>query len=875
VTIRAFAGERASRTHENQMLQAFLEHLEPRWAASEDWIYVVANAMWEGAEVDVVCILPSAILVADFKSYQGRITGTENGRWQADGVVVKGGSKANPFAQIRDNKFSVINWHKRKDLLPGRNLGHVSGCVIFSGPITAEVDVSSNVKSWFHVTDFQHCASVIESLASPSLMLHESEAAEIVRLLGVGEHRWQRSHPGVESIRAAAADGPERPPLTQHQQDAVLTIASFLEAGSHRSLAVLGMTSTGKSRVLAETMNVAGAQGRQTVALAPNSRLAAIARKKQRIPCSSVYQHVFDVAKLSGKRRIKNQIVPISECKDPEDCVYLVDEAQLLSNALFETADGTRFGSGHLLADFFEFAQIGKSGRQVIFFGDQYQISRGNVAESVLDGGFQEARDLSHRAIELEQLIDTTGGSAQIQNAKLLVEAIRAKGFARLQFREDDAFRILTRQQAAVGLLEHFRACPSDVWYLAETHMKVGELTRWLRPKFLEKAELDTIEPGEMLEVFMPSWMDVADPFAEFVGPQFQAGQRIRVEVAGPYQQRSQPLNGQKVDIRFSTRACSLNSGRVDADRVEFLEDFLIAERPELPAATLVAIDVWCATNDHVGFVLARYGYASTVHHAQGMTQPLCYVNAEHAAGWHSEGYFRWLYTAITRAERSVALFNFEPIHPFDTAAWNPAAAQVSTNVPIGTGWQFDPDAAVSERDQQRDVPQGLLEHSKNPRISVAIWLRVVRGVEDAGWQVAKIASHAYQEQLELVGPNGDHLQLKIAYNGKNVVTAIHANDSADWQLLSAITAGCLASNAYSAIASMLLEALQVRLSRHDWQVVSATETNYRLLVTVAKGPADLVQLELNFDKQGLVSSIRPLLFSEEALVDQIRGAML
>ena len=72
-------GDKASRTHENQMLQVFLGQLEERWADSTDWIFVVANAMWNGAEIDLVCILPSAIIVADFKSYGGTLSGTENG----------------------------------------------------------------------------------------------------------------------------------------------------------------------------------------------------------------------------------------------------------------------------------------------------------------------------------------------------------------------------------------------------------------------------------------------------------------------------------------------------------------------------------------------------------------------------------------------------------------------------------------------------------------------------------------------------------------------------------------------------------------------------------------------------------------------------
>ena len=107
MTIHVY-GEKANRTHENQMLQSFLERLEDRWASSADWIFIVANTLWNGSEIDLVCILPSAIIVIDFKNYGGRLTGTENGAWRADSVPVIGGTKANPYLQLRSNKFSVL-----------------------------------------------------------------------------------------------------------------------------------------------------------------------------------------------------------------------------------------------------------------------------------------------------------------------------------------------------------------------------------------------------------------------------------------------------------------------------------------------------------------------------------------------------------------------------------------------------------------------------------------------------------------------------------------------------------------------------------------------------------------------------------------------
>ena len=292
MTIHAFAGEKASRTHENQMLQMFLERLEDRWSQSTDWIYVVANAMWEGAEVDLVCILPTMILVADFKNYRGRISGSENGQWFADGVPVKGGAQKNPYVQLRNNRYSIMDWLKARANLGGRNLGHLAAGVIFSGPITDELDISQRSKSWFHVTDLDRCVTTLDCLASPELTLRQDEAEHIVRVLGVTPHRWQSSRPAVRPV-GGRTEEVAKPPLTQHQLEALGAIDYFLQSDESRSMSVLGMTSTGKTRLLSGVVEQVERLGRKAVALTPNARLRLIAEEEHGIEARSVYQHLY------------------------------------------------------------------------------------------------------------------------------------------------------------------------------------------------------------------------------------------------------------------------------------------------------------------------------------------------------------------------------------------------------------------------------------------------------------------------------------------------------------------------------------------------------------------------------------------------------
>lgn len=882
-------GERASRTHENQMLQAFLERLQDRWAASDDWIFVIANALWNGAEIDLVCVLPSAILVADFKGHGGKLTGTENGPWQADGILVKGGSKANPFQQLRDNKFSVLNWLESRSLLPGRNLGHISAGVVFSRRIVDQLELPSKVRSWLYPTDMATCTTLLEGLGSPELRIERREAQEIVRQLGVQAMEWNSTRPTIRPIESSSVQPQHLPSATPHQQEALQALCSFVSSDEMVSFSVLGMTSTGKSRLLALAVEEVKRAGRKAIVLEPNRRLA----DRAEVEATSIYAHLYsgraneEDGQNPGAEEKKLKVIPLRQCDDPEDCVYLLDDAHLLGNSRFTTPDGKQYGSGHLLVDYFDFAELGKSKRKVIFFGDHYQIQRSADDESALLGEFQKKRDVKHQSLELNQLIDATGGSAKLANAERIVNSIRSKRFAELDLSMDEGFRQSEKQGAAAEMLEHFRFDPLSVWYLAETHAKTNALTQWVRERLHDKKLLASVEPGDLLEIYVSP--DARDPLEP--GGYWQIDGRQKVVGVGDRTGYSQGLTwATKNPVRFHSIACGV--GNPDETKINLFEEFLNAEKPELEKETAVAESVWrsyieqarkkaskdgsnlAAIPSPPDFVYARFGYASTVHHAQGMSQPICYINCDHAAGRHTEAYFRWLYSALTVGERELVLINFTEIHPFDSATWNASAVTVAKDIAVGAGWSFEANGVASERDLHRDRPPGL-DQSKDILKSAAIWLRIAQVIESLGWRVGKAECYSYQEQYGLVGPNGEQCKMRVPYNCQNIVTAMHINDPAFWPLLTEAAAGCLQTNSHSPEADDLLRSIRSRSERKGWQLVSHTETSYRLMITLVRHQDERALIEVNFDKQGLVSNLRPRQVSDLGLLDEIKGIFL
>lgn len=178
-------GQKADRTHENKMLRAFIQALKADWTGSGQSITLIANSMWDGNEVDLVCLLPTAVLIVDFKHYSGHLVGGENGPWRMNGDEVQGGSKANPYQQIRDYKFAIIGWLEKQGLLAGQNIGHINGAVVFTGPITGSVDISIKASYWFHTTDIAGSPAILADLASTALRVTPRDIEAIKQALAV------------------------------------------------------------------------------------------------------------------------------------------------------------------------------------------------------------------------------------------------------------------------------------------------------------------------------------------------------------------------------------------------------------------------------------------------------------------------------------------------------------------------------------------------------------------------------------------------------------------------------------------------------------------------------------------------------------------
>lgn len=171
-------------THENRIFDALLGRLEEVWGNSEDIVLLLGNFHCQGSEIDAAILKKDSITVIDFKDYGGIIKFSENGKWLADTVGIRGGNKPNPYIQIRHNKFALLESLKRISFPSGNqpNLGHISGLVLFHKSITFEDNqLPPNIERWFHIVDLDNIIERLSQITSREISLSNQDLDHIQR----------------------------------------------------------------------------------------------------------------------------------------------------------------------------------------------------------------------------------------------------------------------------------------------------------------------------------------------------------------------------------------------------------------------------------------------------------------------------------------------------------------------------------------------------------------------------------------------------------------------------------------------------------------------------------------------------------------------
>ncbi|MBK1620315.1 hypothetical protein CKO42_18085 [Lamprobacter modestohalophilus] len=461
-----------------------------------------------------------------------------------------------------------------------------------------------------------------------------------------------------------------------------------------------GGAGTGKTTLLAALALWLKAERLPHAFLAPTGRAARILRDKTGADTSTIHQRIYSFAKLEVFEEAKLKNDPGMRVRfhlkgdDPGSTLFVVDEASMVGDQA-DKQDMLRFGSGRLLADLIEYTRIGRLGRmcgdigaKLLFVGDPAQLPpvRQSSSPALSSEHLSSEYGLSCIDLELTDVHRQETGSAILERATEIRQAVQSKSFN--HFRLSPFGETLIEETVVQGIDRIARAYqerrPHGV-LITYTNAKAAEMNRAIRGRLWGDENAD-LRPGDRLLINRNS------PRCDLFN-----GDLVQVlDVSGMPDRRTVQPRGLTFPITLTFRKATVayrNSGGI-VQRMEclLLENLLNSKQgaltPEEQRALLVEFqkryrDLKRNTN---AFSLAlkddpwfnalqvKYGYAMTCHKAQGGEWESAVVYFDFSGGKQNADFFRWAYTAITRAKKTLVTIGAPEFDAYSEMQWQTLA---------------------------------------------------------------------------------------------------------------------------------------------------------------------------------------------------------
>jgi hypothetical protein len=356
------------------------------------------------------------------------------------------------------------------------------------------------------------------------------------------------------------------------------------------------------------------------------------------------------------------------------DHCSIVDEASMFPSAKHEQ-ELIKFGTGYLLADWVQRTEIGRktNSRKAIFVGDPAQLPPVNESKShAQDPGFLEQMfGLKCTSFTLKEVVRQASDSNIIRQANH-VRACMEKQDWNLQIQpgQDVIEESHEARLQELWRLERGTLPPSDRIVITHSNLEAKEYNHEVRSACFE--ELDKLHPGEILLVTNnvhsreSSFMNGELVTVVWVAEGFIRREiTLRNKVGTVLQERRVELIFKEVELlnngdsyphrRVIFWPYLFNSAKSltgDEQKALYI-DFKI-RHPRLKMSDK-AFGQLLTSDPFYNCIRAKFGYAMTCHKAQGGEWPHVYLNLKNShLGTKNEHFFRWAYTAMTRASKSL-----------------------------------------------------------------------------------------------------------------------------------------------------------------------------------------------------------------------------
>ncbi|MCK6605686.1 MAG: AAA family ATPase [Ignavibacteriaceae bacterium] len=584
------------------------------------------------------------------------------------------------------------------------------------------------------------------------------------------------------------------------------------------SVILTGAAGTGKTYQIGQLVKELYQKNTPFVLLAPTGRAAAVIREKTGFPASTIHKCIYEQDKLllnsDDDEHNSEFIYPkfsfsLKSSDHVSGSIIIVDEASMVSD-IYSESETLIFGSGFLLTDLLTFAgKYEERKNKIIFVGDKFQLPPINMNYSpALNPNHLKQHGFETEVYELVENYRQKAGSGIINLVNPVRESLEKGIYNKLilSINNQDTFRIDANEIMQFIKQRFGKISPDDnLIMVTATNAQALEFNLAIRKEIFNFPS--NLTPSDWL-------MCVANSY--YFGTDFVNGDIFKILGAKPELvtikrkiPKKQP-DGSKgetiVDLKFREVVIGYTDeeGKITEKTVLIIENLLYSPHRDLipdehralfidtisrfgkkrpakrdylhdPKAYENAISEYkkeltrfFRNDKYYNALRVKYAYAVTCHKAQGGEWDNVIVDCRSSGGYLNQNYFKWLYTACTRAKKNLFLIN--PPH-FDLLA--------------GLRPESKPMFMINSTKSVLVIKQEFLDdfysaqYTSDSDIRRLIAFIVTERIKDEGLNITQILSHQFQEEYRF-SYGQKTMTSKIYYNNKNEITSIICTGDSD-----------------------------------------------------------------------------------------------
>lgn len=448
---------------------------------------------------------------------------------------------------------------------------------------------------------------------------------------------------------------------TMAQAEALQALAGFLcTPGDEQVFLLKGYAGTGKTSLTSALVQTLADMEQKCVLLAPTGRAAKVFARYAKHPAYTIHKRIYRQRAFSNDTDNFSLNINLSH-----HTLFIVDEASMIAN---EGLSGATFGTGCLLDDLIQYVYNGQ-GCKLLLTGDTAQLPPIGEEESpALSADALKSYGLQVTECTLTEVVRQVHDSGILYNATHLRRYITDEAFCNLPTIEVKDFSDI-RLTPGSELIEAINECydqagMDETMIICRSNKRANLYNNGIRNSILYRE--DELTTGDLLMVAKNNyyWANDYKEMDFIANGDVVVVRRVRhvrelygfrfadVVVAFP------DYDDLEMEVKILLDTLHTDAPALTREQSDQLYTRVMEDYADLPLKRERMKKL--KEDPHYNALQVKYAYAVTCHKAQGGQWRRIFLDQ----GYMTEemltpDYYRWLYTAFTRATERLYLVNW------------------------------------------------------------------------------------------------------------------------------------------------------------------------------------------------------------------------